>query len=350
MEKDNNIQFLELRNFLPEAIKVPEMVDKKSSRGYVLWGENNRMPQYLWETYLKCSDLQALINSCVDYINGSDLEITKPEYLLTDNDSFEEVVSKAVFDYICFGGFCLEGIRNQKGELVRLNYINVMNVRVDEDLTIGYLSNNWEEWTSRKTVQLPLYNKNEQQPHFLFYYRGSITRNINPIPIWFAALKSAQVLNETRTYNLRNIQNNFSSNVIVSLNGTNIKQRELQEIKDKLELGYTGAENAGKTMIINNPNADGKVEITRLDSDKAADVYKNVQESSISDLQRAFRMNPILVGENVATGFSRQEFASAYALYDATVVEPLRQNVKREFAKMGVDLNFNNIKIYWPEL
>lgn len=349
MEKDNNIQFMEFRSFLPEAIKVPDIVDRKSSRGYVLWGEDNKMPQYLWSTYLKCSDLQALVNTTVDYMAGGQNEVTKPDNLLTDDDSFQDVIQKAVFDYILFGGFALEGIRNAKGDIVRVNYINVMNVRTDEDLEMAYISNSWDEWSAKKIIKLPLFDKNELQPHFIFYYRGAITRNINPIPIWFAGLKSAQVLNETRTYNLRNIQNNFSANVMVTLNGAILKQNELQDIKDKLEMGYSGSENAGKTLVINNANENGSVEVTRLDSDKSADLYKNVQDSSIEDLYGSFRMNKVLCGKNIQTGFSKVEFENIYALYNATVIEPLRNNVTKEFAKLGVNIHFENIQINWSE-
>lgn len=329
--------------------QVPNIIDYKSSRGYILFGKDNKLPDFIWDTYLHCSDLQSLVQTTVDYILGSNLDVHKPEYLLTKEHSYTDLLQKCIFDYILFGGFALEGIRNAKGELVRLNYINVQNVRVNEDLTQCWLSSSWGSWTAKDAIVLPLYASNETQDHFIYYYRGAITRNIYPVSIWFSALKSAIVLNCVRDYNLNNIQNNFSANVLISLNGTSIKQKELEEMKDKLTLGYTGNENAGKTLIINNANSDGKVEVTRLDSDKASDLYKNVADSSIADLQRAFRINPILVGENVSTGFSKQEFQQAFALYNATVIRPLRNNIISVFKLFNIDINFNDIEINWYE-
>ena len=327
------------------AVSVPEIVDAKSSRGFVLWGEDNKLPQFIWDTYLRCSDLQSLTGTTVDYITGDNIEITKPDYLLTEEDSFEDLIQKIVFDYILFGGFTLEGIRNSKGELVRLNYISVMNVRVDEDLTTAYLSNNWGSWSGKNVITLPLYDKNNKQDHFIFYYRGAITRNINPISIWFSGLKSAVVLNEIRNYNLHNITNNFSANFAVVLNGATIKQAELAEMKEKLSAGYTGTDNAGRTLIINNSNSEGKVELVRLDADKCSDLYHNTADSSVSDLQRAFRINPMLIGENVQTGFSKQEYQQCYALYKHTVVGPLRNNICKELKKVNIDVKFNDPNI-----
>ena len=312
------------------AVSVPEIVDAKSSRGFVLWGEDNKLPQFIWDTYLRCSDLQSLTGKTVDYIKGDNKEITKTDYLL-------------------FGGFTLEGIRNSKGELVRLNYISVMNVRVDEDLTTAYLSNNWGSWSGKNVITLPLYDKKDKQDHFIFYYRGAITRNINPISIWFSGLKSAVVLNEIRNYNLHNITNNFSANFAVVLNGATIKQAELAEMKEKLSAGYTGTDNAGRTLIINNSNSEGKVELVRLDADKCSDLYHNTADSSVSDLQRAFRINPMLIGENVQTGFSKQEYQQCYALYKHTVVGPLRNNICKELKKVNIDVKFNDPNIDFSE-
>lgn len=345
IENENRLELMNFNAVNPDCITVPDIIDYKSSRNYISWGEDNKLPYFVWDVYLKCSDLQALVNTTADYIYGSDISITKPDYLLTEEDSFEDLLQKIIFDYILFGGFAVECIRNANNDIVRCNYINVMNIRVDEALTTAYLSNNWGSWNGKNVISLPLFDKNEQQPHFIFYYRGAITRNINPVAVWHSGLKSACVLNEVRNYNLNNIQNNFNANVMISLNGVQIKQAEMKEIKEKLEAGYTGTNNAGRTLLINNSSSEGKVEVIRLDSDKASDIYKNVAESSVSDLQCSFRINPILLGINTTTGFSSQEFEQAYSLYKVTVIQPLRNNISKALKKININVDFKDTKI-----
>jgi hypothetical protein len=106
-----------------------------------------------------------------------------------------------------------------------------MNVRVNEDLTLAYLCNDWGKWTNKDVIEMPLYDKTVKQDQFLFYFRGNITRNINPIPLYISAMKSVEILNNTRNFHLRNLENNFNVSAIVSINGSSIKQRQLEEIE-----------------------------------------------------------------------------------------------------------------------
>jgi capsid portal protein len=290
--------------------------------------------------------LQSIVNTLCDYIIGEGIE-TDFDRLSDNGISLSDTLEKSIFDYILFGGFALEGIRNSKGDIVRLNYINVQNVRVDEELTTAYLSNNWNQWNRKALYKLPLWNPKENQDHFIFYYRGKITRNINPVPIYVSALKSIEILNQTRNFHLHNLQNNFSGSVLIALNGTQIKSSELQEIKAQLEGEYTGTDNAGKVMLINNTNDTGKIEVTRLTPDNAGDLYTQLQASSVDDIFIAFRINPILVGKNVSTGFSKQEFQQAYALFDSTVIIPIKNMFIKELGKLKVHITFNEFKINW---
>lgn len=343
---NNKIQNFACVNYRPAPI--PDTYDFKGAQEYIKWGEDNKFPIYLFDNYLKNSNLQSAVNTLCDYIIADGIETDFNR--LSDNGlSLSDTLAKSVFDYILFGGFALEGIRNSKGDIVRLNYINVQNVRVNEELTIAYLSNNWNNWNRKALYKLPLWNANENQDHFIFYYRGQITRNINPIPMYVSSLKSIEILNQTRNFHLHNLQNNFSGSVLVALNGTQIKSSELQEIKAQLEGEYTGSDNAGKVMLINNTNETGKIEVTRLTPDNAGDLYTQLQESSVDDIFVAFRMNPILVGKNVSTGFSKQEFQQAYALFNSTVIQPIKKIFYKELLKLGVHLTFSNFKINWSE-
>ena len=124
----------------------------------------------------------------------------------------------------------------------------------------------------------------------------------------------------------------------------------MKEIKEKLEAGYTGSDNAGKMLVVNNPNGEGKVEVTRLQPDNMGDLYRNLQDSSKDDLFVAFRCNPILLGKNDTNGgFNKQEFAEAYKLYNATVILPLQNNIVKCFKKIGLDITFKPFKIDWED-
>ena len=85
-----------------EAPVVPTIFDKKTNKKWINWGEDNKMPQYIWDSYLKCSNLQAIINSFMNYITGNGIKI---HYTGKTNEySIEDTIEKCIFDYVLFGG------------------------------------------------------------------------------------------------------------------------------------------------------------------------------------------------------------------------------------------------------
>lgn len=335
---DNEMKFATVT---PHGIIVPDVVDKKTSKKYINWGEDNKLPNYLWDNYLSCSNLQAIVNTVVDFVIGEGVDTVFSQQDFADN------IQKWVTDYILFGGFAVEGLRNRNGDIAQLNYMNVMNVRVDEELTTAFLSNNWGSWSGKSIIELPLYKEDEKQSHFIYYFRGNITRNINPIPMYVASLKSIEILNNVKNFHLNNLTNGFTASSIINLNDGTIKTRELSEIKKQLEEKFTGSSNAGKFILMNGGDKEHEATVVRLDADNFGDLYKTLTDSSENDLYVAFRINPILVGVNVQTGFSKEEFENAFALYNSTMITPIKNIFIKHFKKLGVPVSFKDFKINW---
>ena len=335
---DNEMKFATVT---PHGIIVPDVVDKKTSKKYINWGEDNKLPNYLWDNYLSCSNLQAIVNTVVDFVIGEGIDT------VFSQESFVDNIQKWVTDYVLFGGFAVEALRNRNGDIAQLNYINVMNVRVDEELTTAFLSNNWGSWSGKDIIELPLHKEDEKQPHFIYYFRGNITRNINPIPMYIASLKSIEILNNVKNFHLNNLTNGFTASTIINLNDGTIKTRELSEIKKQLEEKFTGSSNAGKFILMNGGDKEHEATVVRLDADNFGDLYKALTESSENDLYVAFRINPMLVGVNVQTGFSKEEFENAFALYNSTVITPIKNMFIKQFEKLGVPVSFRDFKINW---
>lgn len=313
-------------------------IDKKSSgRKWVNWGSDNKLPDFLYDQYLKNSNLQAVINTVINYTFGEG----------TIDGTYDELIEKLIVDYTIFGGFAIEGIRSRIGNITQLNYMNVMNVRVNEELTTAYLSNKWGTYNGKDIIELPLFNPNEKQDHFIYFYRGKLTRNINPIPMYIGCLKSVEILNSTRNFHLNNVNNNFNVAALVNLNNGNIKSRELAEIKERLENNFCGADNAGKFLLINNQDKEHAATVERLNADNFGDLYQALDKSSKEDIFVAFRINPILCGQNVATGFSKEEFEQAYKLYYTTVIKPLQNELVKVFSELDVQIEINPFKIDW---
>lgn len=323
--------------------EIVNVIDRKNSSGkWVSWGSKNDLPKQLWDNYLKCSNLQTIVNAIYDYIIGDGV-------ITNFTNDISSVIEKCIFDDILFGGFAIECIRGRNGNIVQINYIDVQNVRVNEALDTAYLSPKWGSYSGKDIVELPLYNPEEKQNHFIYFNRGRVTRNINPIPTYIASLKSIEILNSTRNFHLSNLKNGFNASAIINLNNGNIKTKELKEIQERLENNFTGSENAGKFLLINGGDREHQATVARLNADNFSDLYGALDKSSKEDIFVAFRINPILVGQNVATGFSKEEFEQAYKLFEATVIKSWKNKINKCFNEIGIEITFKPFVINWSE-
>ena len=353
-DTENEMKFALVQGklYTPSGIGVSDLTDfdyYTSGYKWVTWGFENRLPQVFYDNYLKCSLLTSIVNRMCDYTYGEGLTMSETVATTDNEEDLESVVRKCVFDYILFGGFAVECIRNRMGDIVRYNYVNVMNLRVNADLTTAYISRKWTNYSSAKVIEVPLYNKNENQSHFIFYYRGTITKGVNPIPCYISALKSIEILNNTRNFHKRNLENGFNISCIINLNDGNVKTKELAEIKEKLEKGYTGSENAGKILILNNQDKAHAATVERLSADNFGELYLSLSQSSETDIMTAFGINEMLLGRNVQTGFSKEEFENAYALFYTTTILPIQQTFQKQFKKINLGFEFKPFKIEWGE-
>lgn len=325
---------------ISEPISVPVCFDVKGTGKWVKWGTDNLFPQFLWDNYLKNSNLQSIINSMLDYIIGDG--IICQEMMNKNEETLQDVIKKCVVDYLIFGSFAIEVIRNREGGIAEIYYQNVMNVRLSEDEATAYLSNKWGSWRS-DVIELPT-DKNEN--HFLYYCTNSITRGIYGIPSYIGALKSVLILNATRDFHLNNLNNNFAGNAIINFNNGVPSADVQEEIEKKIKDKFAGAENSGKFLLAFNDNKDSAVTIERLEADNFGDLYTSLQNSSVNDLFTAFRIAPILVGVNPENnGFSKTEYLEAFTLYNRTVIKPIQDKIKSLFKKIDVTINFIPFKL-----
>lgn len=321
------------------TIEIPNVIDVKGNSRYVKWGKDNKLPQYLYDSFLQVSNLQSVLLTYNDYICGADID---SEFVLlnTDDETIQETVKKAVMDYLIFGTFALECIRNAHGDIVDVLYQDARNVRISEDFTTAYLASEWGSFSGKNVAELPLWDKKQKQTHFIYFYTGN-SRGWYGTPLYFSALKSVEILKQCRNFHLNNLLNNFSANAIITFcNG--IPSKTVQdEIHKNIENSFCGTENASRLFINFCDDKDKAPKIERLTEDKFGDLYKALADSSVEDIYQACRINKMLLGANVQTGFSRQEFDECSELFNTTVIKPIQRDIEKAFQKLGINIRFN---------
>lgn len=329
MEK---LKFIETRQ-----ATTPEVVVLDKNKDYLFWGENNLLPYELYNLYTKSSIMTAVVGSMRDYILGDSIEnYTGFETINRKGETLEDLVWKCTMDYCLLGGFAIQVIRTKSLEKVaELNWIDMRKVRVNKDEDTLWV-NEWDARKRKQPVKLPRYINGAKQPNSVFYYKGRLTRNQYPLPMYIGALTDIQISAEVDNYNLCNVLNNFTPSAIINFNnGQNLGEDEIDELEQKIYEKFSGTSNAGKVVLSFNDDSEHATTIERLADDGLDDKYKNLMETTRENIYAGFRFNPVLTGLNKTnSGFTGQEFSEAFKLYNKTVIQPAQKELIDAFEKI----------------
>ena len=119
MKENFNFSVITTQNNISTELKEVIVPNKE----YVYYGTDNKFPSYLLELYSNCSTLTSIIDGTVDYISGNGIK-TENQFLNgiinSKGDNLYDLLRKISFDYLIFGGFAIQIIRNVKGEVIEL--------------------------------------------------------------------------------------------------------------------------------------------------------------------------------------------------------------------------------------
>lgn len=319
-----------------EVRLVPDVIEKKvSGKDFVYYGEDNKFPQYIWNLYLKSAILQGIINGTCDFVSGNGVISNLPlQTINLEGDEIEDLIRKISIDYGIFGGFCFQVIKDYNGSIKELYWLDMQNVRLNEDGDKAYYCDKWNQYGA-KAIEYEVWDPKKNQSNFVIYYKGHITRGLYPIPRFIGALAAIETSTEIGKFHLNNILNNLTSSAIINFNNGEPTEEEKKRIEKKLNDKFGGSGNAGKTMVVFNNNKESAVTVERLNEDNFDKKFETLAKSTREEIFIAHRATPALFGmKNEGNGFSKEEFLEAFELYNKTVVRPIQNDIKRVFDKL----------------
>lgn len=312
-----------------DTLPLPIEVASKKKDGAVLFGEDNRYPQYLFSLYSECSMLQSLCNGTSDYIYGN-----------TEGREDEELLRKLILDYVIFGAFAVQVRRNKYGKIVAYDWVDVQRVRLDEDGKFVYYSKDWNRY-AKDIRRYERWSDTKAYENAIFYYKNPMGRGLYGLPMYSSAITEVQTLIEISTFHLSSIRNGLHSPMIINFNNGTPTDEVKRQIEDSLKSKFSGSKNSGKFMVAFNQSKDNAVDVVGLPDENYDSKYMTLKENSTNSLLVAFRASAQLFGVSTqATGFSSIEYKESYALFSATVVTPMQRQIEKGLAKIGIDVEF----------
>lgn len=325
-----NYQFAAINPY--SVIDHPLPDESKSGKGFVNYGTNNDYPNFLWGLYNDVTTLRSLIDGCVDYVSGEGVVIGDNTEI---DDELTELYRGVALDKYVFGGYCIEALRDSRGEVCKLNYIPFDRVRTSEDKKTLYYSPDFTKKSGRvRTIEVPAFDKENPAPRSFFYHSKSRT-GVYPTPIWGSAINAALIEAKVNEFHLNGITNGFTSSAIVTFCNGVPEDEQKREIEKNFNEKFSGSENAGRIVIAFSPDKDHSAEIQSLQTEDYGEKYKSCVERAREELFIAFRATSNLFGlQKEGVGFNTQEYSDSFALFNKTVISPVQKEIEKNLSEL----------------
>ena len=345
-----NVSFAAIDQYVETNIVLP--TEKVTNRNFVEWGKGNDYPGYILDLYNNVTTLRSIINGNIDFVTGDGVTILPlgerfaDGIMNTRGDLITEIVRNLAKDYNLYGGFALQIIRDYNGDIAEIYYIDMRYIRSNKENDVFYYNEHWDKGGKKDVIIYPKFirnlnwagltdeEKNRHASSILFV--KNVQTQVYPSPMFAAAIKACEIERGIDDYHLNNIENGFTSSMVVNFNNGDPGDKIREEIENEFNEKFSGHQNAGRIMFSWNKD---RVSATTFDAVKVenfADKMTALAKHSRQQIFSAFRAIPLLFGltSDVNTGFSTEEFEQSFKLYNRTQIRPVQRIIADAFDKI----------------
>lgn len=355
---------LSVMNFDKQIENAP--ICRNSSLGWVNWGSKNQYPFDLISLYNTSVTHKACIDFATNAIIGDGIDwermkmkngdIPNPNYYT----SWNEFIRQITFDYVLYGSFAFQVIRNNDGKTYSFFHQPIETVRLEEKDEDGVINGAWlcKDWSASgkyTPVRLPLFGfqadeKIDKGQAYLFYHKQyNPVNDYYGLPVYSSAINAIQAEAQYQIWDLRNIVNGFTPTGAITLPQVE-DEAERNAMIDNVTRLFTGAQNANSLVISFRNNIEDKpIEYTPFTVNSNVNVYEAANERTINRIMAAHKIpSKSLIGyPSDDTGFSNsgEYMESAYSLYNVNVANNNRRDIldviNTMFKSNGVDIEIH---------
>lgn len=317
--------------------KQPEYKEKKGV-GYIQYGDRNDYPNYLVDLFNKSAKHNAIVKSKVHYITANGWTSSEEARTFVEKvnriESLEDLTRKVSLDTEIFGGYYLEIIWNDLGQLAEIWHIDYTKIRTNKDNTQFWYKEDWKDNKEEAKVYTAFNPNQEDKSRQILYvkeYRPNM--GIYSLPTYFGALNYIESDIEISKHVLGNAQTGFSASKLITLPNGEPSDDEKKNIEQRFTKRFSGSD--GKKFILSfvtdpqrKPIIDdlGASDITKEDFQKVDEL---IQTNIFSGHQIT---TPSIFG--IATPGklgSRSEMRDGYEIFKNTYVNSKQMHLESVF-------------------
>lgn len=339
--------FRAVDRYVETHIVAPTEVKTRGDR--ILWGDDDKYPDYLLELYRDVATLGSIVNGSVDYVAGNAVTLVSDLFpggvCNTRGELAVDIVRGCALDWFLFGGFALEVIRGRDGRPAEIYNLGIEDLRTNEDVNVFWWSENWGKGgRDRKTMcafmpdlDWTAIDQEARDAHAssVLYVKNS-TKQVYPLPLYAQAVTACETERSIDTYHLNSIKNGFAASVFVQMcNGVPVMDEQKREIERDFTDKFTGEENAGRVVMSFAPDRQHAAVITELKTDDFGNRYDALAKRCRQQIFTSFRANGNLFGiPTESNGFNSEEYAAAFDLFNRTQIVPVQQRIADAFDRI----------------
>ena len=290
---------------------------RDSRRGWINYGTRNMYPLELSNLYYNSPTHKACVDFEVASIVGDGIDyeaMRMDESKLYPNyqETWNEFIQKIALDYVLFGSYAFQIIRNKDGRTYSFYHQPITDVRCsprDEDgvITSYWISGDWSAQSKFPPVEIPAFGFQEDEeiksgkPYLFVYNQYSPDIQYYQIPHYASAIKAIQTEIELVRYDLRSVLNNFTASGVLSMNRID-NDEERKMVLDNIEAMFTGSDGANSLMVtFKNSDEENPVTFTRFDKDvNNVNLFDGTNDRLVNRIVSAHRIpSKALIGLNV---------------------------------------------------
>lgn len=301
----------------------PRLSYEREVGDIVTWGEDNKLPSFLFELYENSTSLQAAINGISNYVYGGGI-INNTTFRGKNEfgDTLDNVVYKSILDCEIVGGSFIQ-VKKNFDNTIECAHIDPRKCRVSKCEKFIYVS---DGYVNKNRVSKPQkFNAFNIETLLedgvqIYYYKGERSRGTYPVCEHKSALAACEIEIESDKFDYKNIVNGLTLHGILNIAG-DVHDDAREQILDAIVQMYSGAENAGRILTTFTGDVQSQsnpVTFTPFVGNDADQRFMNTVERASANIFKAKMVNPICFGLNVKTGFADQNFEEAYDMLTIT--------------------------------
>lgn len=336
-----------------------QALNRDSHQGWVKYGRKNDYPNLLLNLYGQSPTHAACINFAVKAIVGEGIDFGKSDVDIQPNEkqTWNELIEYISQDFILYGSFAIQVIRNNDGKtysFYHLPFEQVRNEPYDAEGNINgyYVCPDWSNTSKYPPVRYEAFTSEENIEKgkvYLYVYHtySPLSTYGYPTPKYISGLKAIQSEIQYINYDQKTTQNNFVPSGMLILDDPETDEERVS-ILNNVKAMFQGSDNASAVMISFRRNIEEtKPEWIPFSANISnVNIYESANNRTVNRILAAHQINDAsLVGlpSQGSTGFNSEGamLETAFNIYNRVVGNGNRQVIigalNKMFAMQGID-------------